>query len=74
MPAGEIQVTSSRVNSEGTRISNANFKSFASSAIKLSDIELFAVSVEPVQFATNPIYGDPLKPMAVMADNWLLWF
>jgi hypothetical protein len=60
------------VNSKGTRISNANFKSFASSAVKLSDIQLFAVSVKPVQFATNPIYSNSLKPMAVMADNRLL--
>lgn len=61
------------MNSESTRISNANFKSFASSAIKLSNIKLFAVSVKPVQFTTNPIYSDSLKPMAVMADNRLLW-
>jgi hypothetical protein len=62
------------VNCKSTRISYANFESFASSAIKLGHIQLLAVSVEPVQFAANPIYSNPLEPMAVMTDNWLLWF
>jgi hypothetical protein len=74
MPAGEVQITSSRVNSKGTRISNSNPESFAMCAIKLSDIKLFTVSVEPVQLTTDPIYSNPLQPMAVMANNWFLWF
>jgi hypothetical protein len=61
------------VNCESTRVGNANLESFASSAIELGDIQLLAVSVQPVQFATNPIYSDSLKPMAIMADNWFLW-
>jgi hypothetical protein len=62
------------VNSKGTRIGNANFEGFAMDAIKLSNIKLFTVSVEPVQLTTNPIYGNPLKSVAVMADNRLFWF
>jgi hypothetical protein len=73
MPAGKVQVTGSRMNCEGTRISNANFERFTSSAVKLGDIQLLAVSVKPVQFATNPIYSNPLESMAVVTDNRLLW-
>jgi hypothetical protein len=62
------------VNSEGTRITNSNPECFAMSAIKLSNFKLFTVSVEPVQLTADPIYSNPLQPMAVMANNWFLWF
>lgn len=72
MPTSKVQVTNARVHSQSSRVRDARVQSLATSAVQLSNIQVLAVPVQPVQLARHPVHRHSLQTVTVVADHRLL--
>ncbi|KAE9530493.1 hypothetical protein AGLY_010955 [Aphis glycines] len=71
MPTCKVQVTSSRMHSYCSWVLNAGFQRPPIGAVQLGHLQMFTVSVEPIQFSADPIYSDAFQTVAVMSNDLL---
>jgi len=60
MPGREVQISSARMDRDSARICYSGLQSFPVSAVEFSDIQMFRVTIQPIQFSANPIDSDTL--------------
>ena len=72
MPRSEEQVTSTWMDDDGSRIGNAiRFERLPVGAVQLGDFDMFRVSVQPVEFATDPVDGQTFQSHGIVFDDRL---
>lgn len=72
VPRGEEEVALARVNDNGPGVCDARVQRFALGAVQLTDVQVARVPVQPVDLASNPVDGQALQSVTVVADHRLL--
>ena len=69
VPRGEVDITNSRMNCNGSGIFNLGHDGFAMAAIKFSHVHVLSVTINPIQLVIDPINGQTFKTFSIMINH-----
>ena len=69
MPRSEVQIADSGVHRDRSRINDSTPQCLTLRAVQLGNVQVLGMSVQPIQFTPNPIYGNTFQTMRVMLDH-----
>lgn len=73
MPGSEEKIADSWMDNDSPRIGNAiRFESLPVGSVQLRDFDVFGMPVEPVEFTTDPVDGQPFQSHRIVFDDRLL--
>lgn len=72
MPGRKVQVSGTGMDRNRAWVCYSAQQSLPVRAIKFGDIQVLRVTVQPIQFSTNPIDSYTLETQTVVTDDWFL--
>lgn len=72
MPRRKVQVSGTGMDRDRAWVCYFAQQGLPVRAVKFGDIQVFRVTIQPIQFPANPIDSDTFEAETVVTDDWFL--